>query len=364
MLSVSAAIIFYNDFNYNTTYAVNGISFYKPTGNFPSNPQYSVNLSSNAAGLNMSNEGGGSGHSVYIYSDLASAISDGVFQSSFNVNFERGTGFDVIYRNTGFTSDYFNIQFNAGNIKTYENTGDIADMEICDFNTTTTYTYHIIFNYDVATKKYNLLISTLNGTTLFSCIDKTITTTSNMTFNAFTLRYNFNAYEDSQKFIDNFLIEYISSNYTYVGEGFPCSIDNDCLSGFCQFSQCKLKTSMMSCSQSSQCVSGQCINSKCTMQSLGQGIVASKNEWFGNDSITNNLIAIIILIMVTLVCANSIGKYSQNGIFTGIMSIGIFFICGIFLTILGWLSVFFLLALFVMILLIVMTVIFLGSGGQ
>jgi hypothetical protein len=327
--SVSGTDIFYNNFNYNTSFVTNGLSYFRTTGGVYDSPIYSNNLSSNACGINVSDPGGAGGFSQYIYSNLAYTITDGIFQSTFKVNFQTGSPVNVVFSNTSFSSDYFNIQFSAGSITTFENTGEIDGMETCSFNTTTAYSYIIVFNYDVVTKKYNFLVSYLNGTNVYSCINKVLSTTP-FVFDKFIIRFDYVKLEPTEKFIDDFLIEYASSNYSYLPVNSYCENDIDCLSGLCLNNKCQYKTATSACSNNYECLSNSCINSHCSTPDITAQL---NNYWTGAGVVSTGsklLIGFLIMLILIILIAVMTGANPIACSITGIASLFLVVYLGLF----------------------------------
>lgn len=120
-----------------------------------------------------------------------------------------------------------------------------------------------------------------------------------------------------------------------VGEysvGSPCETDDDCDANLkCEYGVCTLLTGGAECSSNAECLSGSCVNGKCVKASWWDSLEASKNQQFGDDTNTNNFLALFFIIAI----AGFLGYYGN--IWAGV---GAFYILGIFFTIVGWLSIF------------------------
>jgi len=114
----------------------------------------------------------------------------------------------------------------------------------------------------------------------------------------------------------------------------------------------------MDCSENIECLSGACLNDKCKKASLSQNVEASKDEMFGDDSDTNNMIALTFMIVIAGGIA--IGIHSIMGAVVGAL---VFVVLGIFFTIIGWLSVFILFGIFIVIIISGVFMLLLSGGG-
>ena len=114
-------------------------------------------------------------------------------------------------------------------------------------------------------------------------------------------------------------------------EGSPCETDSDCADGLkCEYGICSKLGYNDDCTNDNDCISDSCINGKCTKPSLWQGIDASKDQLAGDDTFTNNFIALVLILGISGV----LGYYGN--IWAGIASL---YVLGIFFTIVGWLSI-------------------------
>ena len=138
-------------------------------------------------------------------------------------------------------------------------------------------------------------------------------------------------------------------------EGSPCEDDSDCEDGLkCEYGICSKLGFNEGCSSNDDCISGSCINGKCTKPSLWQGIDASKNQQFGDDTSTNNLLSIIIILFVSAL----IGFYIL--VWAGLIS---FFILTVFFTLVGWLTPFFIVGVLLIGVIILVITIIVGKNN-
>ena len=115
-------------------------------------------------------------------------------------------------------------------------------------------------------------------------------------------------------------------------EGSPCETDDDCTGDLrCEYGVCTKLPGGYECTSDSDCLSGECLNGKCTKPSFWDSIGASKDQQFGDDTNTNNFLALFFMVCI----AGFLGYYGNVW-----MGVGSFYILGIFFSIVGWLSVF------------------------
>lgn len=121
-------------------------------------------------------------------------------------------------------------------------------------------------------------------------------------------------------------------NSSLLPDGEACDNSSMCQSGFCLYGYCSGKSAGMDCTYDYECVSGSCVDGRCRKPSLWQNIDAGKDETFGDDVETNNLISICTMTLVggSLVASGSI--------FGAVAGIGLAFVIGAFFTWVGWLS--------------------------
>ena len=113
-------------------------------------------------------------------------------------------------------------------------------------------------------------------------------------------------------------------------EGSPCDQDSDCAGDMrCEYGFCTKLPASYDCSSDEDCISGDCMNGKCTKASWWIMLQASKDQQFGDDTNTNNFLALFFMLMI----AGFLGYYGNVW-----MGVGAFYVLGIFFTIVGWLS--------------------------
>ena len=124
-----------------------------------------------------------------------------------------------------------------------------------------------------------------------------------------------------------------------VGAG--CDVNEDCECLLCEYGFCTLRTTNMDCiingtSRDDCCLSGTCSNGKCTKTSMWDSIEASKKQQFGDDTKTNNFIALFFIIGIA-------GFLMYHGnVIAGIFAL---YMLSIFFVMIGWLSPFLLLGM-------------------
>ena len=64
------------------------------------------------------------------------------------------------------------------------------------------------------------------------------------------------------------------------------------------FFQAEQKYGNEQCNESFECISGECTNNKCAKASTMEMIDTSKSQFFGDDTDTNNFLALTIMIVV------------------------------------------------------------------
>lgn len=141
--------------------------------------------------------------------------------------------------------------------------------------------------------------------------------------------------------------------------GDPCTKNSECVSNYCGYGTCSLGSLNSDCVINSQCLSSQCHLGKCTKADLWTSIDSSKSEQFGSTTNTNNLIALIVMIIAmigTIVATHG----HPMGIVAGI---GVFYASAVFFTIVGWLSPFILFGMIIFAVIIGVIIFMIGSGS-
>ena len=154
-----------------------------------------------------------------------------------------------------------------------------------------------------------------------------------------------------------------SINSTGIGNmtGTPCSGDDQCMSGKCQDGYCVLKLGNEDCENDAQCLSGFCTYGKCQKPGIWALIDAGKDEQFGDDTNSNNIVALIIILggAAGIIIASVKASHGLAGVIVAmIWAMG----SAIFFTIVGWLSVFIMFGMFIVTLLLLVLGAFLKGG--
>lgn len=140
-------------------------------------------------------------------------------------------------------------------------------------------------------------------------------------------------------------------------EHYPCETSADCEFGLnCEYGFCARSGASYECDDDSDCISDECLQGVCTQASYWDRVDYSKTSIYGDDSNTNNFIAITIMIVTAL----GIIVYSRSimGIVAGL---GAFLVFAVFFAIVGWLSPFILMGVILVGLLAI--VLFFIAGG-
>lgn len=154
------------------------------------------------------------------------------------------------------------------------------------------------------------------------------------------------------------------SNFSYINfaeTGDPCLTNDDCDCQLCEYGYCSLRSGSFNCiingtSRDDCCLSGECSDlGYCTKETLWQGLDASKDQQFGNDTMTNNFISLFFIIAIS-------GFLMFHGNIIG----GVFglYILSIFFAIIGWLSPFILMGMIVTGLIAIVFKTMLGHGTE
>jgi hypothetical protein len=131
------------------------------------------------------------------------------------------------------------------------------------------------------------------------------------------------------------------SGLDYADIGDPCDDDNDCDCTNCEYGFCALMGGSENClingtERDDCCLSGVCTFDKCTKASMWAGMVASKNQQFGDDANTNNFISLFFIFAIS-----GFLMYYGN-VIAGIFAL---YLLSIFFVIIGWLSSFILIGI-------------------
>lgn len=154
------------------------------------------------------------------------------------------------------------------------------------------------------------------------------------------------------------------TNFTAGGIpiGFECTDSANCTIGLCRYGKCALAGTNEACNTDNDCVSNNCNDQLlvCAKATLWQNIDSGKDEQFGDDSNSNNLIAILIIIVASVAVGIAIGKYG-GGLLAGAVSALVFFVSSLFFAIVGWLSWYIVLVELILLVAFVVMGVLLGS---
>lgn len=129
---------------------------------------------------------------------------------------------------------------------------------------------------------------------------------------------------------------------------------SNCLCGYVEYERCALLPFKMACTSDSCCASGDCDSGgHCTQMTLWNGISASKTLFFGSDTNSGNLIALVIMI-ISSIAAGSVSI---------ILAPFVFVAEAIFFTIIGWLSVFILVGIILVGIIAGVLAVLMNTGG-
>jgi hypothetical protein len=158
---------------------------------------------------------------------------------------------------------------------------------------------------------------------------------------------------------------YTPENVTYVLKNptLPCVNNSECLSNSCNDYRCTYLTVNQVCYNDNQCLSEECTLGKCEQSSLSQKIDNAKNELFGYDEFTSNIIALIVTILISLGVIVAIAIMTKNGMVAGVSGFIVLSGCLVFFTFFGWLSSFILIGVFILIIGLIMLYVFTKSSS-
>ena len=163
--------------------------------------------------------------------------------------------------------------------------------------------------------------------------------------------------------IDLDVIDVIGGALSEFDTGSYCDNASQCISGYCFRNVCSLKGYNEGCSSDSECVSEECINDHCTKPSIWDSMDASKNEQFGDDSDSNNFLALFIMTFIAIffIVAGAKADHIKAGLVGGIAT---FFILGLFFTIVGWLSPFITIGMIIIMLVLIIFGFMIGGSSD
>lgn len=135
--------------------------------------------------------------------------------------------------------------------------------------------------------------------------------------------------------------------YALVGE--KCLQDWNCYTGYCNYiGLCQKKGFMAACSGAYECLSNKCVGGVCTKPSLVQTITTAKDDAVGTDQESGSILALILSLVIAAAIVVLGTSVKVPGSICFIAGGGIFTICLIVFTIIGWLSPFILMGYFIL----------------
>lgn len=349
---VTATTTIYNtDFDYNDTLTSRGWGFSRASGNYPDSTGYSSQLNAFAHGRNTTDSVNGAGQYVYIYRDLGTEINEGFLNVNGRVLIVRDSQtppatarYRIGLRDSseGFSSATFLLDFFKEKIEL-----NIEGSPICQINISYPYDVNFAWSLNYALKTTSLILYQ-NGSVAGSCLDEAYSNNKNVT--AVTIFLREEANDNYERYLTE--LEFTADEPTIFGEGIVCSDDSECISDYCLRGVCAFKPYKMACSDSYECLSSSCVNGFCTQAGLVTKMDSAKNEWFGSDSGTSNLIALIIILFFSVLIGIA-------NIFLGFIGL---IVLSMFFTIIGWLNPFLLIGFFVFTIASIMLLVILGKG--
>ena len=149
-------------------------------------------------------------------------------------------------------------------------------------------------------------------------------------------------------------------DYSVAGVGVGCDTNDDCECDLCEYGFCALRTTNMNCvingtSRDDCCLSGSCSGGKCTKAGLWESLDASKDQQFGDSTMTNNFISLFFVIAIS-----GFLMYYGN-VIAGVFAL---YMLSIFFAVVGWLSPFILIGMIITGLIALVFKIMIGSGTE
>ena len=147
-----------------------------------------------------------------------------------------------------------------------------------------------------------------------------------------------------------------------VGLNYKCTANENCSVGLCKYGYCRLADQNEFCDANGDCISGSCnaALAVCVPSTLWQKVNAGKNEQFGDDVNSNNLLSIAIIMVLSVAVGMAVGKYG-GGMVAILLSILVFFVGSLFFAIVAWLSWFIVLIELILLIASVVVMVLLGS---
>jgi len=358
-LTVTATTSYSESFTYTTLFDNNGWDYSSGGCGGASEKSIPINssFSTYAFGINDTSDCGFS-YSRRIRRALPENFSSGSITLNYDFNIVRDSinlGVPLTVRLQNTTGGLVGINFQHRN-GTFTTTGIMTGFEPCNLTNERLIPFlnsshgKIVINLDLLT--YSWFIDD-DGE---GCLNKVITTDIEHIITAIYIAQQLDTSEDFYSLIDNIILTSTESTIFSVGE--PCASNDECITDKCQNGICVYKLFKESCINNIECLSESCVNGGCLKASTWERIDASKDEQFGNDSATNNFIALFIMCGI---CGFII--WWGRSIMAVILAIGLFIVMSIFFAIVGWLSPFILLGLIVMVLVFFVFMSVIGTGG-
>lgn len=202
----------------------------------------------------------------------------------------------------------------------------------CRFSISRDVINNIELQWDLTSNSYSMYMNGIN-----QCNGLLGTPSANACVQGFDLRFDGGTNKKNfSGFIDNIRIATTLINSTTHDVNQPCANNLNCTTRYCNQGLCQFKLGNMACSNNGECQSGLCSNGYCTSPSLSQNLGIFKDQFFGTDSTTSNLISVIVMILLACVIGVTLGRLSP--VIGALSGFSVFFIMGMLFAMMGWLS--------------------------
>lgn len=279
------------------------------------------------------------------------------FDIYINSNHTNIAGGTIATVRCGLNSNTFNFNINDS-FNTISIDNNRISGEDCTHNLVLSRNiFHTIdLDIDFSTQRYSVYIDNISG----NCgLIKLGTDSGTQCIDGFIMYCKPRTNYFHNFFFDNILIESTSLGVNLSQLLEPCTNNSMCANGKCENHQCVPMLENENCDSNSDCISGSCIYGKCSKPSLSELISTSKSEMFGDDSITNNMVSLFLMIGI----ASAIALGGGGSALSVLLGIAIFISLGFLFAIMGWLSAFILIGI-VLSVLIIAVLIFVMLGNQ